>query len=116
MIGVAVLGQLVKPLDRVLRHDHVLVGRIGQRVAALPLGDLGPPVGKLTAIGLLRSPPQTHHVLENVADVAENADIGADILVDRGRVDVDVDLLRVGRERIEPPGDAVIKTGADVRS
>jgi hypothetical protein len=48
-----------------------------------------------------------------VADIAENADIGADILVDRGRVDVDVDLLRVGRERIKPPGDAVIKTRAD---
>jgi hypothetical protein len=55
------------------------------------------------SIGLLRSPPQTHHVLQNVADIAENADIGVDILVDRRRVDVDVDLLRVGENASSRP-------------
>ena len=58
-------------------------------------------------------PPQPHHVFQHVADIAENADVGVDVLVDRRRIDVDVDLLRIRRKRIETAGDAVVETRAD---
>ena len=35
------------------------------------------------------------------------------VLVDRGRVDVDVDLLRARREGVEPPGHPVVEARAD---
>ena len=45
--------------------------------------------------------------------VADDRDVDADVLVDRGRVDVDVDLLAARREAVEPAGDAVVEAGAD---
>ena len=39
--------------------------------------------------------------------------IDLDVLVDRGRIDIDVDLLRARRERVEPAGDAVVEARAD---
>ena len=39
--------------------------------------------------------------------------MGADVLRDLGRVDVDVDEFRVGRELGEFAGDAVVEAGAD---
>ena len=45
--------------------------------------------------------------------IADDGDIGLDVLVDRGAVDIDVDLLRSGREGIDPPGDAVVEARAD---
>ena len=46
--------------------------------------------------------------------VAKDRDIDMDDLVDRRRVDVDMGLFRMGREILDPPGDAVIKAGADI--
>ena len=46
--------------------------------------------------------------------VADDRDIGADHLVDRGRVDIDMRLLRFRREIGDPPGDPVVETGADI--
>jgi hypothetical protein len=40
-------------------------------------------------------------------------EIDLDVLVDRRRIDVDVDFLRAGREGVEPAGDAVVEARAD---
>ena len=45
--------------------------------------------------------------------VADDRHVDLDVLVDRGRIDVDVDLLRVRREGVEPAGDAVVEARAD---
>src|ERR1700723_1928758 len=53
--------------------------------------DLAEPVG----VGLLWQ--QREKKLENFAQVTDEGDVGANVLVDLGGVDFDVDLLRVGR-------------------
>ena len=45
--------------------------------------------------------------------VADDRHVDVDVLVDRGRIDIDVDFLRAGREGIEPAGDAVVEARAD---
>ena len=112
-VGVHVLGRRVEPLDRILRHDDVVVRLVGERVARPPAGDLLPPGIERLLVGLGARPPQPHQIFQNPADVAEDADIGADVLVDRRGIDVDVDLLRVRRERVDAAGDAVVETRAD---
>ena len=112
-VGIHILGRRVEPLHRVLRHDHVVVRLVGERVARPPAGDLLPPRIERLLVGLGGRPPQPHDVLENPADIAQNADIGTHVLVDRRGIDIDMDLLRVRRERTDPAGDAVVETRAD---
>ena len=49
---------------------------------------------------------------KDVADVADDADIGLAILPQLGRVDVDVQHASVGSEGVEAPGDAIIEAHA----
>ena len=113
-VGVAVLGQLVEPLDRVLRLDDGVGVLVGERLARAPLVDLLPPVAERLLVGLrLGRAPQPQHVFEHMRAVADDRHVDLDVLVDRGRIDVDVDLLRVRRERVEPAGDAVVEARAD---
>ena len=45
--------------------------------------------------------------------IAHDGEIDLDVLVDRGGIDVDMDLLRMRRESIEATGDAVVEAGAN---
>ena len=113
-VGVAILGQLVEPLDGVLRLDDLVRVPVGERFLRPPFVDLLPPVGERLLVGRDRAgAPQPHHVLEHVRAVADDRHVDLDVLVDRGRIDVDVDLLRAGREGVEPAGDAVVEARAD---
>ena len=47
--------------------------------------------------------------------IADDRDIDLDVLVDRRRVDIDVDLARAGRERVDAAGDAVVEARADAQ-
>ena len=47
--------------------------------------------------------------VEDLFEVADEGDVDADVLVDLGGVDLDVDLLRVGRVAGEVAGDAVVE-------
>ena len=47
------------------------------------------------------------------AEVADEGDVDADVLVDLGGVDFDVDLLGVGRVAGEVAGDAVVEAHAE---
>ena len=113
-VGVQVLGQPIEPLDGILRHDHVVVRPVGERIRApasarsAPTTDRAPSCRPSAA-----GPPQPHQIFQHAADIAENADVGAHVLVDRRRVDIDVDLLGVRREGVEPAGDAVVEARAD---
>jgi hypothetical protein len=51
-----------------------------------------------------------------LAQVADEGDVGADVLVDLGGVDLDVDLLGVGRVAGEVAGDAVVEAHAEAMS
>ncbi len=51
--------------------------------------------------------------LEDLFEVADERDVGADVLVDLGGVDLDVDLLRGGSVAGEVAGDAVVEAHAE---
>ena len=51
--------------------------------------------------------------MSRILEVADEGDVGADVLVDLGGVDLDVDLLRVGRVAGEVAGDAVVEAHAE---
>ena len=66
------------------------------------------------ASGLVRArAPQPDHILQHMRAVADDAEIDFDVLVDRGWVDIDVDLPRLRREGVEAPGDAIVEARAD---
>ena len=113
-VDVAALGQLVKPLHRMLGLDDPIRIAEAERVARPPAADRVPPFGERGRIGLMRAgAPQPAHVLEHMGAVADDAEIDFHVLVDRGRVDVDMDLPRLRREGVETPGDAIVEARAD---
>ena len=75
--------------------------------------DRRPPFGERAGVDLMPVPPHAHHVLEHVGAVADDRQVDLDVLVDRRRVDVDVDLLRLRRKGVETAGDAVVESCAD---
>ena len=114
-VGVAILGQFVEALHRVLRLDDLGRGPVGEAVARPPVGDLVPPILQRRFVDLRRAgAPQAHHVLQHVAAVADDAEFGANGLVDRRGVDIDVNFFGIGRETIEPPRDPVVEARPDV--
>ena len=113
-VGVVAARQSVEPLDRVLRHDHVVALLVGEAFPPPPAIDRRPPrfERRLVELGLLRL-PGFDHLLEHLGAVADDWDVDPDVLVDRGAVDIDMDLLGARREGIDPAGDAVIEARAD---
>src|SRR3954454_117881 len=113
-VDVAVFRRRVEPLDCVLRLDRLVRGAIGERIARTPFVDLLPPAGERLFVRLARlRTPDADHVFQHMRAIADDREIDLDILVDRGRIDVDVNLARSRRERVEPPGNAVIEARAD---
>ena len=114
-VGVAVLGQLVEPLDRVLRLDQLVRVAVGERFLARATSRSAST--RPSSAGLSgTAEPVRHSRIMSSSTWAQSpmiGDVDLDVLVDRGRVDVDVDLLRAGRERVEPAGDAVVEARAD---
>ena len=87
---------------------------VGERLLRPPSGDFLPPLAERLAVGLrLAVAPQLQHVLEHVGAVADDRHVDLDVLVDRRRVDIDMDLGRARREGVDPAGDAVVEAGAD---
>ncbi len=112
-VGVVIFGQLEQPLDRILRQDDVVVLLVGQRVTRAPAPDLEPPRIDLRLLRLGLEHRQD--VAQHVGHIADDRHIDADVLVDRRWIDVDVDLLRVRRERVGAAGDAIIEARADAQ-
>ena len=54
-----------------------------------------------------------HHIFEHMRAVADDPQIDLDVLVDRRRIDVDVDFFRARREGVEPAGDPVVEARTD---
>ena len=113
-VGVAVLGQLVEPLDGVLRLDDRRSSS-GRRATSARATCRSASTSRRAPSCRARSSARAtaQHVLEHVRAVADDRHVDLDVLVDRGRIDVDVDLLRARREGVEPPGDAVVEARAD---
>ena len=79
------------------------------RTAASPLSavDVGVPLALVAVLDL------RHELLERLLEIADQADVDADVLVDLGRVDVDVDLLGVEGVGLEVARDAIVEAHAE---
>src|SRR6266851_9186182 len=97
-VDVAVAGQGVEPLYRILRFDQIAPAFVvAQAVARAPAFDGPPPFGAGGAIAAAQSRrPGAENRRHRLADIADARQVDTHILVDRGRIDVDVDLLRTG--------------------
>ena len=106
-------GRLVQRLDHVLGLDLGVRGvGVGERVALLPLVDPGPPLLQARRVGLER-PVLRGEPRQDVPGIADDRDVGRDVLGDLGRIDVDVDELGARRELRQLAGDPVVEAGAD---
>ena len=81
---------------------------VAEGEALFPLAALGKP-----GSGALRDELQRLELLdevrEHIAGIADDRDQGLHVLADLGRVDVDVDDLRLRREGGQLAGDAVVE-------
>ena len=104
------LGGAPDVVDDVRGVEVAVVGQVldvADRGVALEIVDVADP---LRAVARLDARQQ---VLERLAQIADEADVDADVLVDLGRVDVDVDLLGVERVGLEVAGDAIVEAHAE---
>ncbi len=114
----AVAEDLPQPLDGVLRQDGVVAVGVAQRLGLAPVLDLANPLGETSAPAagrsrLLRSSINLHQILQGLADIAEDGQMGDLVLVDLRRIDVDVDDLAVLGELADLAGDAVVEADAE---
>ena len=98
-VDVALLGVLVKALERELRLDDGVRHLVGKAVTALPGADLLPPLAqRLLVRAAFPFLPPLDDLPEDGPDIADDGQIDHHVLVDGCRIDVDLDLLRTGRE------------------
>ena len=114
-VVVAVLDVVIEPLERVLRLDRLVVLLVGEAVARPPAVDLAPPRLQRLEIGArLPGLPHPDQLLQRVAGIAHDRQIDPHVLVDRAGIDIDVDLLGMGRELGKLAGDAIVEARADI--
>jgi hypothetical protein len=108
---IAVLGQLIQPLDRQLRHDRGLVGRVGQAVAGRQPSIRGLPLDPVWSLAC--GCPRPRSAVPAPAAIADDRQVDRTVLLieERGR-------YRCGSwsnwaKGVEPPGDPVIEARAD---
>ena len=112
---VAVLCQLIDPVDQVLRLDQ-LIGLllIAQGVSGLPLSQLIPP--RLAQFFLVAVHRRTQHVvqfLQHAFTITHDGHVHVNVLANRRRINIDMDDLGTRTELGHLPGHAIIKPGAD---
>ena len=99
-VGVPALRERIQAHDRMLRLDRARGGlAVGEAIPSAPRGDLPPPACEGLLLGgeaaLL---PAALKGGKRIASVSDDAHIHEDVLVDAARINVDVDLARIGGE------------------
>jgi hypothetical protein len=84
-----------------LRHDRGRAGRIGQALARAPAVDPRLPFGQVLRPALL--PQASINCSSTAAAIADDRQVDLHDLVDRGAVDIDVDLLELGENASSRP-------------
>ncbi len=114
-VAIHAFCQRLQSLERILRLDGLFAVLEVEAVDGLPLLDLRPPLCKAFLVHLAAARlPDAQQVFQHMTHIAQDRHINADHLVDRGGVDIDMCLHRVGAEVLDPAGDAVIKASTDV--
>ena len=115
-VDVMLQGQLVEPLDGVLRLDLVLALAEAQALLGLPLGDLAPT--RLSVRPLLMALPRRRQAPSSASSVRSASPITGTstatfLLIDDGSISTWI-LWLAGREAVEPAGDPVVEAGTDI--
>ena len=106
-------GDLAEPLDDVLRGEALRGGVVPERVLLLHAGqELHPALVVAGVALLLLGLERDDQVGDHLAAVADDRHVGDAVLADLGRVDVGVDHLGAGGERVEVAGDPVVEPRA----
>ena len=105
-------GGLAEGLDDEFRGQAAVALRsVAQRVRRLDPAQRLPPRVEIDRTGAV---PAQHldQIGDHVLDVTDDRHVRMPVLADLGRVDVGVDDLGLGGERIQLPGDPVVEAGA----
>ncbi len=95
--GLLIFGQLIQPLDRILRLDHFFVVLVTETLPRLPCMDLTPPGRKLLPVRFQPArPPALQQSIRGKPRIGDDRQVDRDVLVDRGGINVDVDFFRLG--------------------
>jgi len=97
-VDILVPGQRMETLDRVLRHDHVLARLVAQALACppwVPAFDLLHQCCSAFCRAHARALPHPDHISRTWRS-CRRLEYRPDILVDRGGIDVDMDLAEPG--------------------
>jgi len=103
--------QFIKTLNRELRLDHLIRRLEGQGFPRPPFVDLRLPSGERLNIGASFFARQYSISAAAHGRNRDDSEIDLHILVDRGRIDIDMDLFEPGETR-QPSGDAIVETRA----
>ena len=107
---IAIAGQRAETLDALLRHDEIAAALgIGKAVARFPAENAGLPLGQIAS---LPAAPSLHQLLEDMRAIAHDSEIHWHDLVDARAVDIDVNLLGLRSEGVEPPRHAIVEAGS----
>src|SRR5690606_8549013 len=98
-------GYLVDRLDDALGHDLPVPGVVPERILLLPLVDLLQPRLRSLWLHLL------NEVLQDELQIADDRNVGYDVLADLRRVDVDMDHFGMGSELGKVAGHPVVEPG-----
>src|ERR1019366_10098996 len=104
------LGFAPDVVDDVRGVEVAAVGQVDDVADAgvtFHLVDLGDPA----CVGLFGD--EREQRVEHLGEIADEGDVGANVLVDLGGVDLDVDLLGGGRVAGEVAGDAIVEAHAE---
>ena len=100
----------IQTADCLLRFGNGFTVFEGQAFQGPPFIDLAPPALHCRSIWLLLACLHNlDQVFQRVSSIPDDGQVDAHILVDGRCIDIDMDLLGIGGERIQPPGDAIIK-------
>src|SRR5207247_9420741 len=105
-------GGLAERLEHRLRLQRVVASRVAVRELLAPSVDLPAPCLRALAVGGAQLAYLAREVGEGDLEGADDRDVRAAELPDLGRVDVEVDHLRAGREGGELARDAVVEARA----
>ena len=114
-ISIIIFRQRFKPLQRILRFDHLAICGIIKAANFAPSINFRPP--GFQGFGICFAParlPNFEHILQNMRHIPKDRDIDMDHLVDRGGININMRFCRPGAKGIKPASDPVIKSCANI--
>lgn len=109
-IGVEVNGKLIKKIDGILRNDEVFVRSIGKRIEREKKVDMKKKLGKWMNVRIeVERKKMEEDIIKKMREIEDDRKIEKKVIVDRRRIDIDMNFIGIRRERVEEEGDEVVE-------